>query len=72
MLKSFTLLKRPSSRQSSTERSKKYYDCRCEYDVPKGCDLKKELANVEPFDIYKPTQTQMAMMPDFGFFKKIK
>jgi len=64
--------KRPSSRNSSLDRSltKKHYDYKCEWDLPKGADL--TLAMPQPFDLYKPTLEQMSLMPDFGFFKKIK
>lgn len=62
-------MKQSASNRSSSARKVDYM---CEWDVPKECDIKKEVASIQAFDIHKPTENQLKMMPNFGFFTLIK
>ena len=65
---------RQSSRDQTNNRENQApYDYKCEWDVPKYCDLQKVSQNaVSKKETIYDQEENISMMPDFGFFGKLK
>ena len=50
--------------------TREYRDYKCEWDVPKFCDLKK-IPEIKESNLYEDPE-YAAILPNFGFFKLIK